>query len=81
MSFRRSALSPPRLRRRSLALGGDALLRLIGEAPRSADELVRASGRTSADVAAALVELELAGLVTMADGVYRAALDRRGLAG
>ncbi|MDQ3981634.1 MAG: hypothetical protein M3271_03015, partial [Actinomycetota bacterium] len=35
------------------------------------DELVRASERTSAEVAAALVELELAGVVAQADGLYR----------
>ena len=55
---------------------GEELLRLVADAPRSVDELVRASGRSSAEVAAALVELELAGVVASADGVYRTRLDR-----
>jgi DNA processing protein len=47
------------------------LLQLLADAPRSADELARASGRTSAQVAATLVELELVELVSATDGVYR----------
>ncbi len=39
--------------------------------PASADELVRKTGLGASEVARALVELELAGLVTTADGVYR----------
>jgi DNA processing protein len=38
----------------------------------TADELVRATGLPSGEVAAALVELELSGFVTADDGVYRA---------
>jgi len=49
------------------------ILRLLGDRPLGADELVRASGRSSAEVAAALVELELAGHAASADGVWRAA--------
>jgi DNA processing protein len=49
-----------------------AVLRLLADQPREADELTRASGRTSAEVGAALTELELAGLVATADGLYRA---------
>jgi predicted Rossmann fold nucleotide-binding protein DprA/Smf involved in DNA uptake len=45
---------------------------LLADGPRATDELVRAAGRPAAEVAAALVELELAGLATQADGVYRA---------
>jgi DNA processing protein len=48
-----------------------ALLVLLGDGAAGADELVRASGFSSAEVAAALVELELAGLAAQADGVYR----------
>jgi DNA processing protein len=48
------------------------VLRLLGDQPQEADALTRASGRASAEVGAALVELELAGLVASADGVYRA---------
>jgi DNA processing protein len=40
--------------------------------PASADELVRATGLTPAEVAATLAELELAGLAAEGDGVYRA---------
>jgi DNA processing protein len=59
---------------------GEALLRMLAEEPRGADALARASGRTSAQVAAVLVELELAGLVSQADGVYRCRSDRSVLA-
>jgi DNA processing protein len=47
-----------------------ALLRLLADGPQSADELVRATGRSSAEIGAALIELELAGAVSVADGVY-----------
>ena len=50
-----------------------AVLALLAEGAQGADELVRRSGLASADLAAALVELELAGLATGAEGVYRAA--------
>jgi DNA processing protein len=40
--------------------------------PASADELVRATGLTPGEVAAALAELELAGLAVEGDGIYRA---------
>jgi DNA processing protein len=52
------------------------LLRLLDDAPCSADELARACGRTSAEVAAILVELELLELVSATDGVYRRRPDR-----
>jgi DNA processing protein len=45
---------------------------LLVHLPASADELARATGRSAADVAQTLTELELAGHVTMHDGVYRA---------
>jgi DNA processing protein len=47
------------------------VLAAIDDGARTADELVRATGIGSAEVAAALTELELAGLVTAAAGVYR----------
>jgi DNA processing protein len=50
----------------------EGLLVLLADEAREADGLTRASGRTSAEVGAALVELELAGLVASADGLYRA---------
>jgi DNA processing protein len=45
---------------------------LLAHLPATADELARATGRSAADVAQTLTELELAGHVTMHDGVYRA---------
>jgi DNA processing protein len=47
----------------------DALLDLL---PATADELVRRTGRSAAEVARALVELELDGAAAVHDGVYRA---------
>jgi DNA processing protein len=44
------------------------------DSPLTVDELVRTSGVEAARVAVALSELELAGLVTNADGVYRRAV-------
>ena len=49
------------------------LLELVREAPAGADELAQRVGLDAGEVARALVELELAGLVTAADGFYRAA--------
>jgi DNA processing protein len=63
-------------RRELVPLGGiaEALLGQLSGESRTADELVRASGVDPAAGAAALVELELAGRITLEDGVYRAAL-------
>jgi DNA processing protein len=47
---------------------GGPLLELL---PATADELVRATGRATAEIARELVELELAGRVVAHDGVYR----------
>jgi DNA processing protein len=47
------------------------VLRLLSDGPGEADVLARLAGRSSGEVAAALVELELAGLVDEAEGVYR----------
>jgi predicted Rossmann fold nucleotide-binding protein DprA/Smf involved in DNA uptake len=44
---------------------------LIAFLPASADELVRRTGRSAADVARELVELELVGAVSVYDGLYR----------
>jgi DNA processing protein len=49
-----------------------ALLARLDDWASSADELARATGLAAADVARALVELELAGRVTCSDGLYRA---------
>jgi DNA processing protein len=48
--------------------GRDALLDLL---PATADELVRRTGRPAAEIAQALVELELTGSVIAHDGIYR----------
>ena len=58
----------------SLGQVADELLRHLAQGALTADELVRASGLDPARGAAALMELELAGRVTLEDGVYRAAL-------
>ena len=56
-------------------LEADAVVRvdsaLLDLLPASADELVRRTGRTAADIARELVELELAGAAAVHDGVYR----------
>jgi DNA processing protein len=48
--------------------------------PASADELVRTTGLGAGEIARALVELELAGFVTVADGLYRSVPARSGTA-
>jgi DNA processing protein len=48
------------------------LLAVLADGPASTDELVRRSGLSAETVAAALVELELAGLASTVDGVSRA---------
>lgn len=55
---------------------GDAALVLerLREAAASMDDLSRSTGLSPGDVAAALVELELAGLVSESDGVYRSTI-------
>ena len=59
---------------RSLGPVAGALLARLRDEALTADELVRVSGIEPAQVAAALMELELAGRVTLEDGTYRAAL-------
>jgi predicted Rossmann fold nucleotide-binding protein DprA/Smf involved in DNA uptake len=48
-----------------------ALLALLADGARAADELTRLAQRSSGEVAAALMELELAGLAAQTDGIYR----------
>jgi predicted Rossmann fold nucleotide-binding protein DprA/Smf involved in DNA uptake len=50
---------------------GAQVLRILADGPRDADAVSRSSGRSSAEVAAVLVELELAGVVGEAQGLYR----------
>jgi len=52
----------------------DALLAKLGEGALTADELLRSSAIDPAAGSAALIELELAGRLTLEDGVYRAAV-------
>ncbi len=52
----------------------DALLARLSEGALTADELLRAAAVDPAQGSAALIELELAGRVTLEDGVYRAAV-------
>jgi DNA processing protein len=53
-----------------------ALLERLAESPASIDELTRSSGSAPGDVAAALIELELAGRISEGDGVYRVTMTR-----
>jgi DNA processing protein len=54
-----------------LSPAGSQVLRFLADGARDADDIARASGRTTAEVAAVLVELELAGVASEADGLYR----------
>jgi DNA processing protein len=56
-----------------LGAEAEAMLAGLGDGPLSADELVRATGLDAARASAALLELELAGRIALADGVYRPA--------
>ncbi len=49
-----------------------AVLACVRDAAASADELARSTGLSAGELAAALTELELAGVVQMDEGVYRA---------
>ncbi len=66
----------PALAAAAAALGPAAenILARLEEGALTADEVVRATGVEPGAGAAALVELELAGRVTLEDGVYRAAV-------
>jgi len=61
-------------RRPSLGPVADVLLSRLQDSALTADELARSSGVDAGESAAALVELELSGRVTVEDGVYRAAI-------
>lgn len=58
----------------SLGPTAETLLARLRESALTGDELVRASGLEPGESAAALTALELAGQVTVEDGVYRAAI-------
>ena len=54
-----------------LSVEARAVLACVQDEPRSADAIGKVTGLGAGEVAAALVELELAGLVAEAAGVYR----------
>jgi DNA processing protein len=54
------------------------ILRALGDGAASADELGRVTGLNAGEIAAALAELELAGLAAAGDGLYRALLPAAG---
>ena len=58
----------------SLGPTAENILARLGDGALTADEVVRATGVEPGAGAAALVELELAGRVSLEDGVYRAAV-------
>jgi DNA processing protein len=62
----------PPARATPLSPAAESVRATLRDGARAADDLARALGLASSEVAAALVELELAGLATVADGVYRA---------
>lgn len=64
-------IEPTPVRSSAVSAAAARLLELLGDSASGIDELIRASALSSAEVAAALVELELAGLAAQADGVYR----------
>jgi DNA processing protein len=66
-------MEPVETNTRSPALGAaaEALLGRLQDGALTADELVRAAAIDPADASAALIELELARIVTLEDGVYR----------
>jgi predicted Rossmann fold nucleotide-binding protein DprA/Smf involved in DNA uptake len=49
----------------------EAVVAAVADSPVAADEVVRATGLPPSVVAASLAELELAGIVAHADGLYR----------
>jgi DNA processing protein len=67
-------LTAPEAPRIQLGTDAESVLELLRDGPASADALTRASGLDSGAVGAALVELELAGLVAEGAGVYRAVM-------
>jgi DNA processing protein len=67
-------LVAPSRRAPSLGPTAETLLARLRESALTGDELARASGVDPGESAAALTALELAGQVTVEDGVYRAAI-------
>jgi DNA processing protein len=69
--FAALGLEPERPPPARVSPAAEALLALLADGARDADALSRLSGRPSPEVAAALVELELAGCVAQGGGAYR----------
>jgi DNA processing protein len=67
-------LMPPTRVSTPLGPAAEALLAHLSDTALTGDELVRATALDPGESAAALTELELAGRVTLEDGVYRAAI-------
>jgi DNA processing protein len=67
-------VEPPPPPEPSVLAGAAARVRaVVADAPAAADELIRRTGLSAGELAAALVELELLGLVAQVDGLYREA--------
>ena len=56
----------------------EAVRAAVADAPAAADELVRKAGLPAGVVAAVLAELELAGVVVQADGLFRVVMPAGG---
>ena len=67
-------LAPAQAARAAASPAAAAALERLRDGPLTADELMRAAGLAPAEGSAALMELELTGLVTLEDGLYRAAV-------
>lgn len=67
-------LEPVRAAHADLGATAQAVLALLGDSPRTADEISQAAGIEPAPLSASLMELELAGRITLEDGVYRPAV-------
>jgi DNA processing protein len=65
-------LEPEPPERPDVSEAAAVVLGLLAEGARDVDELTRLARRPSSEVSAALIELELAGLAAVSDGVYRA---------
>ena len=64
-------LEAPQAKTPSLGPEASAILTVLAKQPAGADELSRATGLGAAAIATALAELELAGAVVEADGLFR----------
>ena len=67
-------LAPVQASHTGLGETAQALRTLLGDSPLTADEIARTAGVEAAPLSASLMELELAGRVTLEDGVYRASV-------